>query len=75
MLIDTIKLKNAIEKYFNFMGEKIDTIKDDSRAIRILARLETQQIKEEEIVKAVEEIAGNYLSVDGVSLRDRTRYE
>jgi hypothetical protein len=61
MIIDTEILRNKIANYMYNQGKKIDeTIKDDSRAMAMFTRLETEEIKIYEAITFVESLQKEY---------------
>jgi hypothetical protein len=63
MIIDTLKLSDAVAKHFAALAEETDKRcgKNDTAAFKALTRQETQQIKEINIIEAVEELATRYM--------------
>ena len=61
MIIDTKKLQDKIEAYYAKLGDDVDNnVKDDRQAHRMLTRLENAQIKDEEIIEAIIELANRF---------------
>jgi len=53
MIIDTKKLQEKINDYYANRSEIADKIKNDVRACQAFTRLETEQLRDEELLQSV----------------------